>query len=186
MKKKYFTEEEKKEANRAKWRRSAHKNREKKRAYSEQWRKEHPKETRANSQYNTYKRMDIRNGFGDAIDFDVKWIIENIYTKPCVHCGETDWRKLGCNRIDNDLPHTKDNVESCCYECNIKLSHDWISDKLSKQIDQIDKESGAIINTWKNAEIASKALNLNSAHIRSCCRGERKTHGGYIWKTIKK
>ena len=67
--------------------------------------------------------MDIRNGFGDdKIDFDARWIVENIYTKPCPHCGETDWHNLGCNRLDNSKPHTIDNVEPCCFHCNcVKL-----------------------------------------------------------------
>lgn len=66
--------------------------------------------------------MDEDRGFGkDALDFDSEWMIENILLKPCVHCGETDWTKIGCNRIDNTKPHTKDNVEPCCRNCNCKL-----------------------------------------------------------------
>ena len=70
---------------------------------------------RAQCQYQQYKRMDKRNGFGEVIDFDAKWIVDNIYTKHCVHCGETYWRKLGCNKINDNKPHTKDNVEPCCF-----------------------------------------------------------------------
>lgn len=77
---------------------------------------------RAQGQYQQYKRMDKRNGFDEVIDFDAKWIVDNIYTKPCVHCGETDWHKLGCNRLDNSKPHTIDNVESCCFHCNCVLN----------------------------------------------------------------
>lgn len=77
---------------------------------------------RAQRQVQQYKKMDRRNGFGDMIDFDAKWMVENIYTKKCSHCDETDWRKLGCNRLDNSKPHTKDNVESCCFRCNCVLN----------------------------------------------------------------
>lgn len=78
---------------------------------------------RAQRQYQQYKFMDIsRNGFGDVIDFDAQWIVDNIFTKSCVHCGETDWHKLGCNRIDNSKGHTKDNVEPCCFHCNCVLN----------------------------------------------------------------
>lgn len=76
---------------------------------------------RAQRQFQQYKFMDKRNGFDEVIDFDAKWIVDNIYTKPCVHCGETDWTKLGCNRLDNSRPHTIDNVEPCCWKCNIKI-----------------------------------------------------------------
>ena len=77
---------------------------------------------RAQRQYQQYKRMDVRNGFDEAIDFDAKWIVDNIYSKTCTHCGESDWHKLGCNRLDNSKPHTIDNVEPCCFHCNCVLN----------------------------------------------------------------
>ena len=80
---------------------------------------------RAKHQIDGYKSMDKNRGFGNAIDFDAQWIVENIYTKPCVYCGETDWHKLGCNRLDNSKPHTKDNVESCCKRCNSRLGREF-------------------------------------------------------------
>lgn len=67
-----------------------------------------------------YKTLDKRYNRGECT-LTTQWIIENIFSKPCAHCGETDWHKIGCNRIDNKLPHTPDNVEPCCYECNVKL-----------------------------------------------------------------
>ena len=51
-----------------------------------------------------------------------QWIVENIFSQPCAHCGENNWEKIGCNRLDNDKPHTKDNVEPCCKECNDRLA----------------------------------------------------------------
>lgn len=77
---------------------------------------------RAQRQYQQYRFMDKRNCFDDVIDFNAKWIVENIYTKQCAHCGETDWHKLGCNRLDNSKPHTIDNVEPCCFHCNCVLN----------------------------------------------------------------
>lgn len=38
------------------------------------------------------------------------------------------------------------------------------------------------IKEWKNAEDASKELNISKQHIYSCCRGEQKTCGNFIWK----
>ena len=77
---------------------------------------------RAQRQFQQYKFMDKRNGFGDVIDFDARWIVDNIYTKKCAYCDETDWRKLGCNRIDNSKGHTRDNVEPCCFHHNCVLN----------------------------------------------------------------
>lgn len=64
-----------------------------------------------------YNQSDIRKNRGKG-DLTPEWIVENIFSKPCVHCGETDWHKIGCNRLDNSKPHTMDNVEPCCGHCN--------------------------------------------------------------------
>lgn len=67
-----------------------------------------------------YKQSDKICNRGKG-DLTAKWIVENIFSKPCAHCGETDWTKLGCNRLDNTKPHTMDNVEPCCKKCNLRL-----------------------------------------------------------------
>ena len=68
---------------------------------------------------NNYKWADINANRGECT-LTAKWIVYNIFPKPCHWCGETDWHKLGCDRIDNDKPHTPDNVNPCCEECNKK------------------------------------------------------------------
>lgn len=80
---------------------------------------------RASHQVRLYKFLDKRNGFDDVVDFDGEWMVDNIYSKPCKYCGETDWHKLGCNRIDNSKPHTKENVEPCCKSCNSRLGREF-------------------------------------------------------------
>ena len=75
---------------------------------------------RANNLVSAYRQTDKKYSYG-VCDLTGEWIVENIFSKPCVHCGETDWRKLGCNRIDDTKAHTKDNVEPCCMKCNRKL-----------------------------------------------------------------
>lgn len=75
---------------------------------------------RANSLLCAYNTADKK--YNRSIgDLTAKWIVENIFSKPCVHCGENDWHKIGCNRLDNSKPHTMDNVEPCCFNCNISL-----------------------------------------------------------------
>ena len=68
---------------------------------------------------NDYKKEDKKYNRGECT-LTADWIVENIFSQPCNYCGETDWHELGCDRIDNNLPHTPDNVVPCCYRCNCK------------------------------------------------------------------
>lgn len=76
--------------------------------------------SRASKLLHSYNREDEKYGRGKG-DLTSQWIVDNIFTKPCVHCGKTGWNVIGCNRLDNSKPHTKDNVEPCCVECNKRL-----------------------------------------------------------------
>lgn len=74
---------------------------------------------RASYLINGYKREDKKYNRGKCT-LTAQWIVDNIFTKKCVYCGESDWTKLGCDRIDNSKPHTEDNVVCCCGGCNKK------------------------------------------------------------------
>ena len=90
------------------------------------WIENNPERWRASQLLNAYRQSDKKANRGKG-NLTIDWIIENIFSKPCAHCGKTGWDVVGCNRINNDLPHTMDNVEPCCKECNNKalvLEHD--------------------------------------------------------------
>lgn len=74
---------------------------------------------RANYLLKHYRTNDKKYNRGECT-LTIQWIVDNIFSQPCHYCGETDWKKLGCDRIDNNLPHTPDNVVPCCYSCNTK------------------------------------------------------------------
>lgn len=74
---------------------------------------------RACNLISAYNQSDKQHDRGKG-DLTAKWIVENIFTKTC-KCGRSGWEIMGCNRLDNSKPHTKDNVEPCCTECNRKL-----------------------------------------------------------------
>lgn len=98
---------------------------------------------RAKNLVSDYKWHDVNtHGFNDEVDFDGQWIVDNIFDKGCIYCGETDWRKLGCDRIDNTKPHTKDNVVPCCTRCNKLRSNKFTVDEM--------KEIGAVIKRIEN------------------------------------
>lgn len=74
---------------------------------------------RATHLLSDYKRKDKKYNRGDCT-LTSQWIVDNIFSKPCHYCGESDWHKIGCDRIDNSKAHTEDNVVPCCSECNTK------------------------------------------------------------------
>lgn len=74
---------------------------------------------RAKNLVGSYKYSDKEYNRGECT-LTKEWIVENIFFQPCHYCGRTDWTKMGCDRIDNSLPHTPDNVIPCCCECNKK------------------------------------------------------------------
>ena len=74
---------------------------------------------RAGSLRYQYTRRDKRLNLGKCT-LTTRWILENIFSQPCIYCGETDWHQLGCDRIDNTKPHTPENVVCSCYKCNTK------------------------------------------------------------------
>lgn len=74
---------------------------------------------RASTLVSAYRQEDKKYNRGECT-LTPEWIIDNIFTQPCHWCKKTDWHKIGCDRIDNSLPHTPDNVNPCCEECNKK------------------------------------------------------------------
>ena len=87
---------------------------------------------RAKHLLNTYKKADEKSGRGECT-LSKEWIIEHIFNSKCVYCGEDDWQKLGCDRIDNSLPHTKDNCVCSCSRCNIQRNTKTYTDFKAKK-----------------------------------------------------
>lgn len=115
-----------------------------------------------------------------AGDLTAQWIVDNIFTKPCAHCGETDWRKIGCNRLDNSKPHTTDNVEPCCWKCNTQLARK-IQGKNVYQY-TLDNE---LIKVWETAGECGRN-GFGQGAVSACCRKNfhrpgNDTYKGYRW-----
>ena len=131
---------------------------------------------RASHLIDGYNAADKKYNRGKG-DLKAQWVAENILSKPCAHCGKTGWNIIGCNRIDDTKPHTMDNVEPCCLNCNIKLAH-------SKRVEQIDKITREVLKQWSTPLEVEKTLGYNARNIASCCRGERKSANNFIWKYV--
>ena len=53
-----------------------------------------------------------------------------------------------------------------------------------KSVAQYDKNEN-LIKIWDCMKQASEELGINNSHISDCCRGKRKSAGGFIWKYHK-
>ena len=84
---------------------------------------------KASKMISSYRNNDKANGT-ELCDIDIEWMVENILTKPCVYCGDT--QRIGCDRIDNSKGHTKDNVVPCCIECNTARNNYFTYDEMRK------------------------------------------------------
>lgn len=87
-----------------------------------------PVRAKASKMISSYKFTDKKLGFEKICDIDIDWMIENIITKPCIYCGSD--KRVGCDRIDNDKGHTKDNVVPCCYDCNCARNNNFSHEEM--------------------------------------------------------
>lgn len=130
---------------------------------------------RASTLLNSYNHKDEKQNRGKG-NLTSKWIVEHIFSQPCAHCGKIGWDVIGCNRLNNDLPHTKDNVEPCCKECNDRLHNI----ERSKKVYQYTLD-GKFVAIYSSTKEAAKINNYSQGNIYLCCIGKRKSHNGYKW-----
>ncbi len=85
-----------------------------------------------------YRVMDKKAGRSETT-IDAQWIVGNVFSgQHCVYCGESDWRRLGCDRKNSELPHTPENCVPCCKACNEKKGttpYEEYMNKLDKKED---------------------------------------------------
>lgn len=198
MKQKYFSEEERKAAKKAQKRKWDSEHRERKREQDRRWKTANKEERkiynghyyntldgRVNELMNRYVIVDKKaNRISDKLPdnyIDREWIKKQIQ-KGCTYkdkCGTTDWKLIGLNRINILLPHTKDNCEPCCWECNKRIEYE----RKKKQVYQytIDK---VLVAIYLSVDDAADAVNGCHSNISACCHCKLKTYKGYIWSFV--
>lgn len=79
------------------------------------------------------------------------------------------------NHIDEDKTNNRaENLEWCSAQYNTEYSQ-------AKQVEQCDL-NGNLIATWKSTHEIQRQLGFFQSSISACCRGERQTAYGFIWK----
>lgn len=104
------------------------------------------KEGRATNLLNSYIQMDVERGRGKP-ELTREDIMRKCFSddSKCVYCGETDWHKLGLDRIDNNEAHHAWNTFCSCHDCNVARYRRSVGDYLEAlgiPWDQFMKQNG--------------------------------------------
>ena len=87
------------------------------------------------------------------------------------------------NHKDEDKQNNcVDNLEWCSSSYNNSYNDKGkkIGKKLSKPVIGINKVSGLILE-FPSAREAERMTGINNSSITKCCKGKRKSTGGYVW-----
>ena len=82
------------------------------------------------------------------------------------------------HRDENNKNNCVENLEWCNRRYNI--NYGTRNERVSKKILQYSR-SGDFIREWKSAAEVKRVLDINNSNIIQCCKGKRKSSGGFIW-----
>lgn len=83
------------------------------------WRQNNPMKVRACDIVQNSKKEDRKSNRGECT-ITSQWVIDKIFSSKCIYCGDDNWEHLGCDRIDNNVPHTPENCVCACGICNVE------------------------------------------------------------------
>nr|UVX78857.1 MAG: zinc-binding loop region of homing endonuclease [Bacteriophage sp.] len=97
--------------------------------------------------------------------------LDNPHNYPCIN-----------HKDENHSNNNVDNLEWCDYKYNSNYGtcQQRRVEKQSKSVLQFTKDNEFIMEWLSTMECARNGFNQGS--VAACCRGERKTHKGFIWR----
>ena len=91
------------------------------------------------------------------------------------------YNKPHIDHIDGDRHNNHaDNLRWCT--CRENINNPNTLPSRCKRVEQIDANDGTTIKIWPSTISVSRAIGVY--HVDACCRGIRKTAGGYKWKYV--
>ena len=126
------------------------------------------------TQYDGYKSVKLHKD-KKGTDYKVARLvalafIPNPFNKPCVN-------HINGIKTDNRV----DNLEWCTHKEN--MQHAVLTGLHSKNIKKVNMiKDNIIVEQFNSQQEAERKTTISQASISLCCRGLRKTAGGYIWE----
>ena len=59
-----------------------------------------------------------------------------------------------------------------------------VAESHSKKVQMLDKSTGELLATFPSTHEAERVTGIANQSISSCCKGKRKSAGGYVWRYI--
>ena len=124
----------------------------------------------------------VTKGENDLISINAPFLVDWDYSKNSItpdectlHSGKEVWWK--CHKCGHEWKSTVDaRSKHGCFKCSRHI----IGKLKSKPVENIDTHK-----VYPSATIAERELKLYAGAVGKCCRGERKTAGGYHWKYVE-
>lgn len=141
-----------------------------------------------NDQKNILLRPSITNGYykvrlshqGDTKDCFIHTLVYMAFSQ------DDNLANYVIDHIDGDkLNNQKRNLRKISLSENVKAAlYQTHTNKTTKQVVQLN-ENGKVLNIYPSVREAARVLKLDASTISKVCRGENKTHGGFIFKYLK-
>lgn len=93
---------------------------------------------KASKMASQYRLRDWKKGLVGDVDVDH---MLKAFESNCIYCGSD--KKIGLDRINNSLGHTKENTVPCCYSCNVARSNNFTHEEMfliGEAISKINKK----------------------------------------------